>query len=152
PSENFRQLDIPGLKSPGNYIISFAKVDAALYILTSNARIVKVGLPDLNIIKELPLADRHEKIYDLIRKGNKYIMLSSNGILQYDTMFRFLAEYRPGIFVKAVERSNNMFVVATSVNVIRFDVNTCRVTDTIWKGRSTAVHVLKGTTYVGTLH
>lgn len=152
PSENFRRLDVPGLTSPGNYIISFARMDGALYIVTSAARMVKMGLPDLDIIGELTLLNRPDKIFDLVREGNKYIMLSSNGIFQYDATFRFVTEHRPGIFAKAVERSNNMFVVATSINVIRFDANKFRITDTIWKGRATAVHVLKETTYVGTLH
>jgi ligand-binding sensor domain-containing protein len=152
PSENFRRLDVPGSTSPGNYIMSFAKVNAALYIITSNARLVKIGLPDLDIIEERTLYNRPDKIFDLVRESNQYIMLSGNGIFRYDTMFRFLTEHRPGIFVKAVERSNNMHVVATSSNVIRFDVNTFRIADTIWKGRSTAVQELKGTIYVGTLH
>jgi ligand-binding sensor domain-containing protein len=152
PSENFRHLDLPGLSAHGNHIISLAKVGDTLYILTSNARIVKVGLPDLDIIGELPLPNRVDKIFDLVRKGNKYIVFSGNGVFVYDTLFRFVTEHRPGIIVKAVERSNNMLVVATSANIIQFDVNKFRIADTIWKGRSTAVQVLKGTTYVGTLH
>ncbi|HEY8898510.1 MAG TPA: histidine kinase [Niastella sp.] len=152
PSENFRQLNVPGFISRENYVTSFVRSDAALYIITSTAGMVKIGLPGLDIIQQLSLPNRANKIIDLVREGNKYIMFSSNGIFRYDTTFRFVTEYRPGVFVKAVERTDNRYVVATSINVIRFDVKKFRIADTIWKGRSTAVCVLNGTTYVGTLH
>lgn len=86
-----------------------------------------------------------------VARNGSLVYGSQAMLLGFDSALEYQFKQASTSTKKIIRDRNENLLIATGVNAIRFDISKKKITDTVWKGRTTTLFLKGDTLYVGTL-
>ena len=151
-SDEFKtsRMQVPGMEQSSIYFIK--KLDDKLFVGDDHNYVYQFSLPDMNLRRSMSFFGTNKnRMLDLGNAPNGGYWLASDRGMEKGTL-DFHRTIMKDVGVKSVCIKNaNELILATYWGACLFDLRSFAVKDTLWRERSTIVHIRKDTLFIGTL-
>jgi ligand-binding sensor domain-containing protein len=152
-SDEFRTQRLPAEKFAQTAIYAINRIGHELWVGNNLSYIFKLSLPELRIKSARPFTHYAKSRLLYVDTLNANTILSAGDQGVGATTFDYVLTKKMPLGVKSVFRLNAKKLLMATANVAGiFDLDAFRITDTLWRERSTTVFCYKDSIYIGTLN
>jgi ligand-binding sensor domain-containing protein len=151
-SDEFRTIDVPTGDAAQTAVFSITKIGNNIWIGNNHNCMYKLSSPDHAILTGAPFnVNAKNRTLYFEEEHNNIFVASDIGLMEVTKDFHLLRTMNIG--VKSVFKKNDKeYLISSNTGLGVLDLDCFCFTDTLWRGRSTAVYFHADTTYVGTLN
>ncbi len=152
-SSDFRTIGAQTADGARSSVSAVRRIGQDLWFGNSHNRLFKLSLKDFKVKRDTALAYiARTRILFIDKTEDDHILVASeNGLSEMTNEMHVIQGMGTGI--KSVFKKNDHeFLLGSSTGVTIFNIHSFRLTDTLWRERSTAVYACSDTTYIGTLN
>ena len=149
-SDNFKTISLQTENQERTSVHAIAKFANYLWVGDNHNHLLKMSLPDHKIIAKTSTSAMNRVIFIDKTEENDIVIASDIGITRISSDMRGVWGGRPGV-KSACRKSKTELLIASSWGAAVADIHTFRLTDTLWRERSTAIYYHDSAIFLGTM-